>query len=170
MKKFNLITIFASLAIVAASFIGCTSEYDSDIKYLDALKPIYIIGDFTPEVNLDTSKYPVTSIGLGGDFAALDWSGSEGTISFTYNNKMNAWGGGNGTLNFKVTDIAGWTLPPYGLSSDTKGTVKIDGDYVDLFQSGGSENITVEGFEPDTQYTIYVKGSKTKVSVKVVKG
>lgn len=170
MKKLNLVAIFATVALAITGLAGCTSEYDN-VDYLDALRPLYIVGDMTAEVNVDTSKYPVTNNGgPGNDFAALDWSSGEGVFTFTYKNTMNAWGGGKGKMSFKVVDVAGWTLPSYGLSSDNKGTVKIDGDYAGLLQASNPDNIIVEGFEEGEQYTIYVKGTKTKALIKVIKG
>lgn len=169
MKKTNIFAAVVSLALLLTSFVGCTSEY-SDVNYLDALKPLYIVGDMTAEVNVDTAKYQVTNNGgPGNDFAKLDWTSGQGTFSFTYDNNMKAWCGGDGILSFKLTDVAAWTLPPFGLSADAKGTVKVGGDFVECFQSGGSDNITIEELENGEKYTIYVKGTKTKVLVKIAK-
>ena len=136
------------IAFVALSFMGCPTAY-KDLEY----DPSVPVGDVVGDMNGD-----------GFVLTAMDgvFSGYK-TETFTYANDMNAWGGGNGTCNFKIRSVAGdWSKTAYGSADVLTG----------LLPSGvtlaGDGNITLTGLVDGTKYHFEVIGLGPKPTVSLI--
>lgn len=119
-----------------------------DFSKNDILKfkePAYVIGDFA------------------GNFAALSGSGYTRSYTFTYNNSMTAWGGGNGKINFALTTQGDWNGLKY-----SGATISVGGDAA-LTKIGDDNNIVCEGLEDGGSYTITTSGDEDGVKVQIKK-
>ena len=119
------------VAFVALSFMGCPTVYaDRDYDKLP-------VGDVVGDMN-------------GDGIVLAEMAGVPGgykTASFTYANDMTAWGGGNGTCNFKIRKVAGdWGGGDYGSTSVAADKLP---DGVEL---GGEGNITITGLVAGKSY------------------
>ena len=102
-------------------------------------------------------------------FALADVVGDFGTfimedcsVLFCYDNNMNGWGNGNGTLNFKLRTVAGsWYDPSYGGVS-----INVDGQYYKC-KTKTDDNIIVKNLEHGQMYKITFKYEDENVFVKM---
>lgn len=148
MKK-NYLIVVAAVLMLIIPLLGCPTKFDG--KEWDLMP----VGDVVGDLDGDGIALPALAL-EGGDFVS--------SIVFTYANTMNAWGGGGGTMNFKVRKVAGdWGGGDYGLVDGVAAPV-VGGDFVEL---GGGENITVTGLQNGTEYRITVKSTASAVSLKI---
>ena len=149
MKKINYFIIVAAVLMLIIPLLGCPTKFD-DKQW--APMPV---GDVVGELDGDGIVLPALAL-VGGDFLSF--------VEFTYANTMSGWGGGDGTMNFKVRKVAGdWGGGDYGLADGVAAPV-VGGDFVEL---GGSNNITVTGLQNGTKYRITVKSTASAVSLKI---
>ena len=149
MKKINYFIIVAAVLMLIIPLLGCPTKLDD--KQWDLMP----VGDVIGELDVDGMALPALAL-VGGDFVS--------SVEFTYANTMSAWGGGNGTMNFKVRKVAGdWGGGDYGLADGVDAPV-VGGDFVEL---GGGKNITVTGLQNGTKYRITVKSTASAVSLKI---
>ena len=102
-------------------------------------------------------------------FASADVDGDFGTfimedcsVIFCYDNNMNGWGNGNGTLNFKLRTVAGsWKYPSYGGVS-----INVDGQYYKC-KTETDDNIIVNNLTHGQMYKITFKYEDENVWVKM---
>ncbi|MCR5401313.1 MAG: hypothetical protein K6E78_06915 [Treponema sp.] len=86
---------------------------------------------------------------FNGNGISLGSADSEGnySVEIAYSNAMNAWGGGNGTVNFKLRKVAGdWGKGEFN-SNDVFEYKLADG-----LSNSGSGNITISGLKDGTTY------------------
>jgi hypothetical protein len=149
MKKINYFIIVAAVLMLIIPLLGCPTKFDG--KEWDLMP----VGDVVGELDGDGIVLPALAL-VGGDFLS--------SVVFTYDNSMSAWGGGNGTMNFKVRKVAGdWSGGDYGLADGVDAPV-VGGDFVEL---GSGGNITVTGLQNGTKYRITVKSTASAVSLKI---
>ena len=79
-----------------------------------------------------------------------------------YANSMNGWGGGNGTLNFKVRTAGSWTTG-YGSETVVKGTLS---DGID-FKTPEGGNIQLTGLVDGTTYILTFTPSTSDITLSV---
>lgn len=148
MKK-NYLIVVAAVLMLIIPLLGCPTKFDG--KEWDLMP----VGDVVGDLDGDGIALPALAL-EGGDFVS--------SIVFTYANTMSGWGGGDGTMNFKVRKVAGdWGGGDYGLADGVAAPV-VGGDFVEL---GGGENITVTGLQNGTEYRITVKSTASAVSLKI---
>ena len=148
MKK-NYLIVVAAVLMLIIPLLGCPTKLDD--KQWDPMP----VGDVVGDLDGDGIALPALAL-VGGDFLS--------SVEFTYDNSMSAWGGGDGTMDFKVRKVAGdWGGGDYGLADGVDAPV-VGGDFVEL---GGGENITVTGLQNGTEYRITVKSTASAVSLKI---
>lgn len=148
MKK-NYLIVVAAVLMLIIPLLGCPTKLDD--KQWDLMP----VGDVVGDLDGDGIALPALAL-VGGDFLS--------SVEFTYDNSMSVWGGGDGTMNFKVRKVAGdWGGGDYGLADGVAAPV-VGGDFVEL---GGGENITVTGLQNGTEYRITVKSTASAVSLKI---
>jgi len=148
MKK-NYLIVVAAVLMLIIPLLGCPTKLDD--KQWDLMP----VGDVVGDLDGDGIALPALAL-VGGDFLS--------SVEFTYDNSMSAWGGRDGTMNFKVRKVAGdWGGGDYGLADGVAAPV-VGGDFVEL---GGGENITVTGLQNGTEYRITVKSTASAVSLKI---
>ena len=103
MKKIISILI---VALVALAFMGCPTTYD-DLPWGGSP-----VGDVVGDMNGE--GLVLTSTGVPGVYK---------TATFTYDDDMDAWGGGTGVCNFKIRAEAGAWNGDYGWSGVTIGSL-----------------------------------------------
>lgn len=149
MKK--IISLLAAGAL-ALGLIGCSGDLH-DASTPDAL---YMVGD------------------NGGSFIQMTKNDSSFTTTFTYQNTMTSWGGGNGKMNFKFTFVPGWTAGKSIGNDNPTDAPKIAATLADanafaLSEGANPGNITVEGFVNGKDYTVTVSVDATgKFSITIV--
>ena len=131
MKKM-IISAVAALALLFG-FASCSG----DLHDMAAPDKLYIVGD------------------MDGTFAPMTKSDNSFLYTFTYSNSMSAWGGGNGTANFKFTFANAWTEPT-SIGNDSKDAVPEIGAETgfELTEASNPANITVTDFADGQEYTI----------------
>lgn len=146
MKK-NYLIVVAAVLMLIIPLLGCPTKFDG--KEWDLMP----VGDVVGDLDNDGIALPALAL-VGGDFLS--------SVEFTYANTMTAWGGGDGTMNFKVRKVAGdWGGGDYGLAD---GVSALGGDFVEL---GGTNNITVTGLQHGAKYRITVKSTASAVYLKI---
>ena len=134
------------VAFVALSFMGCPTVYaDRDFEPLQ-------VGDVVGDMNGDG----ILLEGIAGV------PGGYKTASFTYSNSMAAWGGGNGTCNFKIRKIAGEWSGDYGPSSVKAGSLPAG------VALGGDGNITLTGLVEGKSYHFDLVVSSKDITLSLI--
>ena len=148
MKK--LITgVVASLAILFG-FASCSGDLHDSV-----VSSLYAEGDFcTEKVGNDNVRLV---------FTMTPGSDTEQKCTFTYDaSKMTAWGGGSGTLNFKVVrDASGW-IKDWGGKKDTAVELSVNSpDWLALEGRDASNdnpgNIVLKDLADGNTYTLITK-------------
>lgn len=136
--------ILAALSVLMIfSLVGCGEH---TLKTVSPVK--YVMGDIT-----------------NGSVAEMTVSGDTSTFKFTYNSSMTAWGGGNGTVNFKVAAKA----DPNGLdwaNAYSNGEFKLNDEAVYVYELNAS-NITCKGLGEGIEYTLTVTADVGGVNVTI---
>ena len=114
----------------------------------------------------------LTGFELGGDLAWIDDNtptgcnlvkdGNNFVYELQYANSMNGWGGGNGTLNFKVRTAGSWETG-YGSETVVKGTLS---DGIN-FNTPDGGNIQLTGLVDGTTYILTFTPSTSDISLSV---
>lgn len=152
MKK--LLSILAATALVFG-FASCSGDlHDAEIA------PLYVQGDMTPA---DGSRVAFT----------MD-SDTEQHLDFTYATTMTGWGGGNGTVNFKIVrDATGWAQD-WGWKKDIKKELEINADEALELEARDASNsnpgnLVLKDLEAGQTYRLIVKydAPAKKVALKV---
>ena len=94
--------------------------------------------------------------------ANLEKNGNSYVYELNYANSMSGWGGGNGTLNFKVRTAGSWTTG-YGSETVVKGTLS---DGVD-FKTPEGGNIQLTGLVDGTTYILTFTPSTSDITLSV---
>lgn len=148
MKKIYFVLIMAAAVLLLLPLTGCPTEL-SDLSWEGPA-----VGDVVGDMN--------------GEGLVLSSTGAAGvykTETFKYKNDMSAWGGKDGTMNFKIRAKAGEWAGDYGAGAGGQPT--IGGEFV---KADGGVNFTVSGFIEGTNYHFEVKSTKELgVMIKVVK-
>lgn len=140
-----------------AKVIKITTEKDEPYNILINTK-----GE-KPVVKVEYNSYKAFIVGdISGAFARMSvpYKGkSIAKFTFTYEAaKCNAWGGSNGTINFKIKSVDNWNSDADTLFADTK--TEADTDPVSSGEGTGSGgNAVVEGLEEGVPYTIVLDAS-----------
>lgn len=114
------------------------------------------------EVSITVTKAcPYFIIGdMGNSFTRMTATDTDGiyTYEFKYENSMNAWGGGNGTISFKIVKGNSWS-----------GQVAFQDAVLtaDFVESGDDSNATAAGLVDGTTYVITLKEADDKISAKI---
>ena len=140
MKKIILATLSV---LMIFSLVGCGEH---TLKTVSPVK--YVIGDITK-----------------GSVAEMTINGDTSTFKFTYDSSMTAWGGGNGTVNFKVAAKA----DPNGLdwaNAYSNGEFKLNDEAVYVYELNTS-NITCKGLGEGIEYTLTVTADVGGVNVTI---
>lgn len=138
--------IFSALA--AAALLFGFASCSGDLHDSEQLQMTRIIGD------MDGS----------GNAAMTTIDGNVSTYKFTYNSSWNAWGGGNGKMNFKALKVwDNWVTPGWGPDKATD--VTVNGDAVAGKQGGGQANFVAVGLVNGKNYTLTFTTSGNDVSV-----
>ena len=156
MKK--LLSVFAAAAVLFG-FASCSGDMHDSV-----VSSLYAEGDFC-EKDGDTTVRVKFDMTPGSD--------TEQTYVFKYDSKMTAWGGSNGTVNFKIVrDETGW-LKDWGWLKDTKVELSVNStEWLDLEGSGGSNdnpgNIVLKDLVVGNSYKLILKydAPAEKVSIK----
>lgn len=161
MKK--LITGAVAALALLFGFASCSGDlHDSVVSNL------YAEGDFCTEKDGDATKRIVFTMTKGSD--------TEQIYEFKYDaSKMNAWGGGSGTLNFKITrDKEGWAKD-WGGKKDIAVELSVNSqEWLDLegrdAVNSNPGNIVLKDLADRNTYTLIVKydAPSEKVSLKCV--
>ena len=156
MKK--LLSVFAAAAVLFG-FASCSGDMHDSV-----VSSLYAEGDFC-EKDGDTTVRVKFNMTPGSD--------TEQTYVFKYDSKMTAWGGSNGTVNFKIVrDETGW-LKDWGWLKDTKVELSVNStEWLDLEGRGGSNdnpgNIVLKDLVVGNSYKLILKydAPAEKVSIK----
>ena len=156
MKK--LLSVFAAAAVLFG-FASCSGDMHDSV-----VSSLYAEGDFC-EKDGDTTVRVKFDMTPGSD--------TEQTYVFKYDSKMTAWGGSNGTVNFKIVrDETGW-LKDWGWLKDTKVELSVNStEWLDLEGRGGSNdnpgNIVLKDLVVGNSYKLILKydAPAEKVSIK----
>lgn len=161
MKK--LITGAVAALALLFGFASCSGDlHDSVVSNL------YAEGDFCTEKVGDATKRLVFTMTKGSD--------TEQKYTFKYNaSKMNAWGGGSGTLNFKITrDEWGWAKD-WGGKKDIAVELSVNSqEWLDLegrdAVNSNPGNIVLKDLADGNTYTLIAKydAPSEKLSLKCV--
>ena len=89
-------------------------------------------------------------------------NGNDYIYELKYANSMNGWGGGNGTLNFKVRTAGSWKTG-YGSETVVKGTLS---DGID-FKTPEGGNIQLTGLVDGTTYILTFTPSTSDITLSV---
>ena len=136
------------IAVVAISFMGCPTVYkDRDYDCLP-------VGDLMGDMNNADGVPLVENAGVEGGYK---------TASFTYSKSMSEWGGGNGTLNFKIRAVAGDWSVSYGRNA-VEAAVLPDG--VTLLDEG--DNITLKGLVDGQAYHFEFVTIAPKIKISLI--
>ena len=113
----------------------------------------------------------LTGFELGGDLAWIDDNtptgcnlvkdGNNFVYELIYSDSMARWGGGNGTLNFKVRTAGSWTTG-YGSETVAEGTLA---DGITFADNGG--NIQLNGLVDGTTYILTFTPSTSDITLSV---
>lgn len=143
MKK--ILSVFAAAALLFG-FASC----NGDLHDKETLQLPFIIGDMN---------------GSGTEMTSVD--GNVSTYTFTYNSSWNAWGGGSGTMYFKLLKINdNWATPGWGSTSTSDNAVlEVNGEAVAGKQGGGQANFEAKGLVNGKEYTITATTTNNDVSV-----
>lgn len=138
--------IFSALA--AAALLFGFASCSGDLHDSEQLQMTRIIGD------MDGS----------GNAAMTTIDGNVSTYKFTYNSSWDAWGGGNGKMNFKALKVWDtWATPGWG--PDKKTDVTVNGDAVAGKQGAGQADFVAVGLVNGKDYTLTFTTSGNDVSV-----
>lgn len=148
MKK--LITGAVAALALLFGFASCSGDlHDSVVSNL------YAEGDFCTEKDGDATKRLVFTMTKGSD--------TEQECTFIYNAaEMTGWGGGKGTVNFKITrDSSGWAKD-WGGKKDIAINLSVnDSEWVDLegrdAVNSNPGNIVINDLVDGVEYTLKVK-------------
>ena len=146
---------FLVAGIAALAFAGCSGELH-DVESDPVMTNI--IGDIT-----------------AGNWASMTVNNSASTFVFTYNSStMTSWGGGSGTVYFKLNDQNSWGHSWGNPKSESdKLVLKLNGDAVTAGQGSNPGNLEVDNLQDDVEYTItatsVVGGVEVKITGTVVK-
>lgn len=124
MKKLFILLI--TISALALGFLSCSNDLHNGGIDLSSPK-CDIIGD------------------MNGDGASVE----NGKYTFTYSNGMSAWGGGNGTLNYKLRPNAAWDGSEIGGENIVAGTVP---SHLEVTESNG--NAVIKGLKDGGTYTL----------------
>lgn len=118
-----------------------TVEDDKVSVTVAKLCPYFIVGD------------------IAGSHVRMTATDTDGvyTYEFTYKNDMSAWGGGNGAINFVITEGNGWNKKITGIA--------LTSDYADSLDNDA--NATASGLVDGTTYVITLKEEAGKFSAKI---
>lgn len=159
MKK--ILSFFAAGAL-ALGLIGCSGDLSGDL-HDSVVSGLYAEGDFCEtDENKNVIRKQFTKI-----------SETEQEYSFTYKNSMTQWGGGNGTLNFKiVTKPSAWEKD-WGWKKDVNIELPVnDTEWLELEGRGGANNnpgnIVLKDLADGNSYKLILKydAPAEKVSIK----
>jgi hypothetical protein len=146
---------FLVAGIAALAFAGCSGELH-DVESDPVMTNI--IGDIT-----------------AGNWASMTVNGSAATFVFTYDSSsMTSWGGGSGTVYFKLNDQNSWGHSWGNSESESdKLVMKLNGDAVTAGRGSNPGNLEVDDLQDDVEYTItatsVVGGVEVKITGTVVK-
>lgn len=154
MKK--LLSVFAAAAVLFG-FASCSGDMHDSV-----VSSLYAEGDFCEKVGDTTVRKEFTVV-----------SDTEQRFTFTYKNDMTQWGGGNGTLNFKITrDPSAW-VKDWGWKKDISVELPVNGtEWLDLEVRAGANsnpgNIVLKDLADGNSYTLILKydAPAEKVSIK----
>lgn len=148
MKK--LITGAVAALALLFGFASCSGDLHDSV-----VSSLYAEGDFCTEKDGDATKRLVFTMTKGSD--------TEQKCTFKYNAaEMIAWGGGKGTLNFKITrDSSGWAKD-WGGKKDIAVNLSVnDSEWLDLegrdAVNNNPGNIVINDLVDGVTYTLTVK-------------
>ena len=161
MKK--LITGAVAALALLFGFASCSGDLHDSV-----VSSLYAEGDFCTEKDGDATKRLVFTMTKGSD--------TEQKCTFKYNAaEMIAWGGGKGTLNFKITrDSSGWAKD-WGGKKDIAINLSVnDSEWLDLegrdAENSNPGNIVLKDLADGNTYTLIAKydAPAEKLSLKCV--
>lgn len=161
MKK--LITGAVAALALLFGFVSCSGDLHDSV-----VSSLYAEGDFCTEKDGDATKRLVFTMTKGSD--------TEQKCTFKYNAaEMIAWGGGKGTLNFKITrDSSGWAKD-WGGKKDIAINLSVnDSEWLDLegrdAENSNPGNIVLKDLADGNTYTLIAKydAPAEKLSLKCV--
>lgn len=136
--------ILAALAVLMMlCFVGCGEH---TLKTVSPVK--YVMGDITK-----------------GSVQEMTVTGDTSTFKFTYDSSMTAWGGGNGTVNFKVAAKADTNGLDWA-NAYSNGEFKLNDEAIYVYELNTS-NITCKGLGEGIEYTLTVTADVGGVNVTI---
>lgn len=161
MKK--LITGAVAALVLLFGFASCSGDLHDSV-----VSSLYAEGDFCTEKDGDATKRLVFTMTKGSD--------TEQKLTFKYDAaKMNNWGGGSGTLNFKITrDSSGWAKD-WGGKKDIAVELSVNSqEWLDLegrdAANSNPGNIVLKDLADGNTYTLIAKydAPAEKLSLKCI--
>jgi len=171
MKK--LLSILAATALVFG-FASCSGDlHDAEIA------PLYAVGDFCTFTKFDNSnnavyetRRPFTKVSDTEQYLDFTYKTNTATVDTAGYSTWSAWGGGNGTLYFKICrDAEGWAQD-WGWKKDIKKELEINADEPLELEARDATNtnpgnLVLKDLEEGQTYRLTIKYDAPTKNVKI---